>query len=467
MPQALTRALGDAWVERSRASSSKGWLLFTMCLAVLLAQVDTSVVNLAVRSIGRDLHASVAGLQWVLDGYNVAYALLLLTGGLLADLYGRRRLFLLGTAIFTGGSVLCAAAPDLGALIGGRAIAGVGAALLLPASLSIIRTEWTDEAARNRALGVWAACNGLAFVIGPIAGGTLVEMFGWRSVFLIAVPLGLLAIGFASRVVPESRDPAGRSFDAIGQIWGALAVGGLALAGIDAARDRAVAMGALLVAVVALVLFLRIERRRGAAAMVPLDLFRSRRFVGALTATTVMTFGMYGALFLVPLVLQAVGGLAARAAGLALLPMAGTFFVLSNFSGRLAERVGSRAMIGGGTATIGFGLLVIAASAAGRPLWLAEIGLVLAGLGMGLNTGPLFGVVVASVPAARSGGAASLVNVARMIGATLGVAMLGTMFAAAGTGAPGLRVAMVVGGVVQIVGAGAAWRALRDSARSC
>jgi MFS family permease len=147
--------------------------------------------------------------------------------------------------------------------------------------------------------------------------------------------------------------------------------------------------------------------------------------------------------------------------------MAASFFVLSNFSGRLAERVGSRAMIGGGTATIGIGLLVIAATAAARPLWLAEIGLVFAGLGMGLNTGPLFGVVVASVPAARSGSAASLVNVARMIGATLGVAVLGTMFAVAGTGASGLRVAMVVGGVVQIVGAGVAWRALRDSSRSC
>lgn len=465
MPQALTRALGNSWVERSSASSGKGLLLFTMCLAVLLAQVDTSVVNLAVRSIGHDLHASVAGLQWVLDGYNVAYALMLLTGGLLADLYGRRRLFLLGTATFTGGSVLCAAAPDLGVLIGGRAIAGVGAALLLPASLSIIRVEWVEEAARNRALGIWAACNGLAFVIGPIAGGALVDTLGWRSVFLIAVPLGLLAIGFASRVVPESRDPVGRRFDAKGQIWGAVAVGGLALAGIDASRDHVVAVAALIAAIIGFVLFLRIERRRGAEAMVPLDLFRSQRFNGALTATSVMTFGMYGMLFLVPLVLQAVGGLPARAAGFALLPMAVTFFVLSNLSGRLAEYVGSRAMIGSGTAVVGLGLLVIATTEASRPLWLAEIGLVLTGLGMGLNTGPLFGVAVGSVPATRSGRAASLINVARMIGATLGVAVLGAAFAIAGAGASGLRAAMALGGVVQIIGACMALRALGASSR--
>ncbi len=431
-----------------------------MCLAVLLAQVDTSVVNLAVRSIGATLDASVAGLQWVLDAYNLAYALLLLTGGLLSDLYGRRRLFLLGSAIFTGGSVICAGAPDIAVLIGGRAIAGAGAALLLPASLSIIRVEWSEERARNRALGVWGACNGLAFVVGPTVGGALVDAFGWRSVFLIAVPLGLATIGLALRAVPESRDPGGRHFDALGQLCGAVALGGLALAGIDAARDAKVAVVALLTGTVACLLFRRTERRRGAEAMVPLDLFRSRRLVGALTATSVMTFGMYGVLFLVPLVLQASGALPARTAGLALVPMAGVFFVLSNASGRIAESLGVRSMIGGGTALIGSGLLVIATTQAGEPLWLAEAGLVLTGCGMGLNTGPLFGVAVGSVPAARSGSAASLINVARMVGATLGVAVLGSAFAMAGAGAPGLRAAMLFGGTVQIVGAFAAWRAL-------
>lgn len=346
-------------------------------------------------------------------------------------------------------------------LIGGRAIAGAGAALLLPASLSIIRVEWSEERARNRALGVWGACNGLAFVVGPTVGGGLVDAFGWRSVFLIAVPLGLATIGLALRAVPELRDPGGRHLDVPGQLCGAIALGGLALAGIDAARDARVAVVALLTGTVACLLFRRTERRRGAEAMVPLDLFRSRRLVGALTATSVMTFGMYGVLFLVPLVLQASGALPARTAGLALVPMAGVFFVLSNASGRISESLGVRSMIGAGTALIGSGLLVIATTQAGEPLWLAEAGLVLTGCGMGLNTGPLFGVAVGSVPAARSGSAASLINVARMVGATLGVAVLGSAFAMAGAGAPGLRAAMLFGGTVQIVGAFAAWRALR------
>jgi MFS transporter, DHA2 family, methylenomycin A resistance protein len=459
MRQMSASALADRSAQRSGAGGPA--ILTTTCLAVLLAQVDTSVVNLALRSIAASLRASVTDLQWVLDAYNLTYAVLLLTAGLLSDLYGRRRLFIIGSAVFTGGSVICAAAPDIAVLIAGRAIAGAGAALLLPASLAIIRVEWREEQARNRALGIWAACTGLAFVIGPTVGGALVEGFGWRSVFLIAVPLGAAAIGLAALVVPESRDPAGRRFDALGQFAGATALGCLAFAAIEAAHGAVVAALAAGVAVGSLLVFLATERRRGAEAMVSLDLLGRRRFAGVLTATTTMTFGMYGVLFLVPLVWQAEGTLGAGAAGLGLLPMAGVFFLVSNFSGRLSGFAGARLMIGGGTAVIGSGLFVIGCTAAGAPLWLAQTGLVLTGLGMGLNTGPLFGVAVGLVPAARSGSAASLINVARMIGATLGVAILGTAFGWAGAGTVGLRIAMVSGGFVQIIGAALAWLALR------
>jgi MFS transporter, DHA2 family, methylenomycin A resistance protein len=456
------RDLTQRCTTQSDTRSGSAGLLMTMCLAVLLVQVDTSVVNLATRAIGEALHAGVMGLQWVLDAYNIAYAALLLTGGLLADLYGRRRLFLCGTAVFTGGSMLCAAAPNVAVLIAARAVAGAGAALLLPASLSIIRVAWSDERTRNRALGVWGACNGLAFVVGPTAGGALVDSFGWRSVFLIAIPLGLAAFGCALRVVTESRDPAGRQFDALGQIWGAVTLVAVALAGIEAGRDRTTSVVAMVAAIASLLLLLFTEQRRGSSALLPLDLFSRRRFVGVLAATATMTFGMYGVLFLVPLAWQASGALPAGGAGLALLPMAVVFFALSNYSGRLTERVGARAMIAGGTALIGLGLYVIALTTAGMPISAAETGLVLTGLGMGLNTGPLFGVAVAAVPAARSGNAASLINVARMIGATLGVAILGSAFALAGSGASGLRIAMALGGTVQLIGAGVAWLALRD-----
>jgi MFS transporter, DHA2 family, methylenomycin A resistance protein len=442
--------------QRSGAVAGKRWLLVTMCLAVLLAQIDTSVVNLAMRAIGTSLHATVTNLQWVLDGYNLTYAALLLTGGLLADLYGRRRLFLVGTAVFTGGSVLCAAAPGILPLVIGRVIAGAGAALLLPASLAIIRVEWTEERARSHALGVWAACNGLAFVIGPTVGGVLVAVLGWRSVFLIAVPIGVAAMVLAMGAVPESRDPTGRRFDAMGQVLGAAALGCLALAGISTASNSVLTAVALAAALIAWLLLLSVERRRGQTAMLPLDLFRAPRLVGALCATSAMTFGMYGVLFLVPLVWQTDDLLKASGAGIALVPMAGVFFVVSNASGRLVATIGARTLISGGTGLIGGGLLVIAGTAAGMPLWLAEAGLVLTGLGMGLNTAPLFGVAVAAVPAERSGSASSLINVARMIGATLGVAILGSAYTLAG-----LSTAMLAGGAVQLAGACVAWLALR------
>jgi EmrB/QacA subfamily drug resistance transporter len=423
----------------------------------MLAQIDTSVVNLAIHSIGVQLRATIAGLQWILDAYNLTYAILLLTGGLLADIYGRQRVFVLGAAIFAGGSVVCAAAPDIFTLVSGRAITGAGAALLLPASLAILRVEWPEQRDRNRALGVWASCNGLAFVIGPTVGGILADTFGWRSVFLIAIPFSLASIGLALRVIRESSNPTERHFDAIGQTCGAVTLGGLALSAITSAHDRLIAGIALAASAIGLVLFVLTERRHGQRAMVPIDLFHHRSFTGALTATAAMTFGMYGVLFLVPLVWQTQGSIVATASGLALVPMAGTFFVVANFSGGIAERIGARSMISAGTALIGVGMLVIAGTEAGQPFWLAETGLLLTGLGMGLNTGPLFGVIVAAVPAARSGSAASLVNVARMIGATLGVAVIGSAFNLAGAGMLGLRVAMILGGTVQIFGACVAW----------
>src|SRR5215469_9266943 len=200
-------------------------VLLAMCLGVLIAQVDTSVVNLAMQPIGVAFDASVASLQWVLDAYNLVYAALLLSGGLLADLYGRRRAFVAGAAVMVVASLVCAFAPSIGVLIAARAGAGIGAALLLPSSLAIIRVVWPDRAARNRVLGIWASCNGLAFAIGPTLGGLLIHRFGWSSVFLLAVPLAVAALVLARLAVPESADPVGRHFDLAGQSLGAAVLG--------------------------------------------------------------------------------------------------------------------------------------------------------------------------------------------------------------------------------------------------
>lgn len=426
--------------------------LATLCGAVLVAQLDTSVVNLATHPIGAYFKADVATLQWVVDAYNLVYAALLLTGGLIADLYGRRRVFIAGILVFTLASLLCALAPDMPILIGGRALAGVGAALMIPASLSLVRVIWPDPAARGHALGIWAACNGLAFVIGPTLGGVLIGWLGWRSIFLVVIPVGIASMVLALRVLPESADRRGRAFDAAGQILGATALGGAVFAAIVADGDAHAALVALGAACAAAMWFVAAERRRGAEALVPLDLFRIPAFRGAMLAAMAMTFGMYGVLFLQPLVWQSTGGLSPIGAGLALMPMALVFVLVSPWSGALSHRVGTRFMTSGGVAVIGCGLLVLAATA-GRQVGFAEIGLVMTGLGMGLATGPLLGAAVGAVPAERSGTAASLINVARMAGATMGVAILGAAFAAFHGDVAGLRVAMLLGGLVQLGGA--------------
>ncbi len=435
--------------------------LATLCMAVLIAQIDTSVVNLAVRPIGRYFHAGMGPLQWVVDGYNLVYAILLLTGGLLADLYGRRRVFMAGAAVFAVTSFLSAFAPSLPFLIAARSLAGAGAALLLPASLATVRVVWTDPVSRGRALGIWAACNGLAFVVGPALGGFLIGQFGWRSIFFVVAPVAIATLLLAPRALPESSDPEDRHFDAAGQIFGALALAGLVAAAI-AWRQTSVAVPLLAGAGLALALFVRIERRRGAAALVPLDLLRVRMFRGALTATAGMTFGMYGVTFLMPLLWIGEGALTPAAAGLALVPMALVFTLVSPLSGALTARLGQRVTAAGGVAVISCGLMEISLTASRASLSDSEIGLVLAGLGMGLATGPLMGAAVGAVSQARSGTAASLINVARMVGATLGVAILGAVFAAAGGGSAGLFWAMGLGGGVQLCAAAWAQAAMRD-----
>lgn len=454
MPDSLPRA---ETLAQNPARRSQALTLATLCMAVLIAQVDTSVVNLAVRAIAEYFKAGVDEMQWVVDSYNLAYALLLLTGGLLADLYGRRRIFMAGAAIFTLASALSALAPTLVMLICGRVLAGLGAALLLPASLAIIRVAWPDPKERGKVLGVWAACNGLAFVIGPPVGGLLISAVGWRSIFLLVVPFGLASLILAPISVPESSDPHGRRLDPGGQTLGAAAIGGLVIAAIEFQRLPLFAGGAFAAAILALLLFLRVEAAGGESSLVHLGMFKVQEFRAAIAATGAMTFGMYGVLFLLPLMWQSAGALGPVGAGTALMPMAMVFVLISPLSGALTAKLGARATTSGGVFIIGCGLIQTGLTAHTFAVGAAEVGLVVMGFGMGLATGPLMGSAVGAVPGARSGSAAALVNVARMVGATLGVAVLGTVFALAHGGAAGLRLSMLVGGGVQIAAAVLAW----------
>jgi hypothetical protein len=314
-------------------------------------------------------------------------------------------------------------------------------------------------------LGIWAGCNGLALAVGPTLGGVLIGRFGWRSIFLVVIPLGLAALALAPLSIPETSDPQDRRFDTPAQIFGALALGGLAVAAIESNRAVVVAAVALAVAALALTLFINVEAKAGASALIPLDMFRARGFRGAATATAGMTFGMYGVLFLLPLAWQSAGMLDAVGAGIPLMPMALVFVLVSPLSGSLTGKLGVHVMTGGGVAIIGCGLLAIGMTARSASISAAEVGLALTGLGMGLATGPLMDAAVGAVAAARSGTAAALINVARKAGATIGVAVLGAVFAIGHGGSEGLRLAMLLGGGVQLASAAAMWIAAKPSAR--
>ena len=424
-------------------------ILFILCLAVLIAQVDTSVVNLAVHAIGVGLHAPLPALQWVVDAYNLSYAALLMTGGTLADLLGRRRVLQSGAAVFVLGSLLAGLAPNIAALIAGRGLAGIGAALLLPASLALIRVIWADPHERAHAIGVWAGTNGAALAIGPTLGGWLIQTAGWRSVFLLIVPLGLAVLGWAPRAIPESSDAQGRRVDLPGQLFGGLALTGLAVAAIV----HRFMLPAVAASAVAALLFVHAERCTGAGAMIPLPLLRNAGLAVANGVAMAMTFGMYGVLFLLPQSWLRGGVLDATGAGLALLPMSLAFVALSHRSGPWSVRFGTRRLMAGGMTLIGAGIAVLACTHAGQRLWLAEVGLFLTGVGMALNTAPVLASAVAAAEPARAGTASAMINTARMVGATLGVGVQGSVFAASSSAGVGFSEAMLLGTSVTLGGA--------------
>jgi MFS transporter, DHA2 family, methylenomycin A resistance protein len=447
-------------ISRTRpVGANTAIVLITTSLGVLIAQIDTSVVNLALKYIGADFNAGVTALQWVVDAYNIAYASLLLTAGTLADLYGRRRIFALGIALFTLGSLICGLAPNTAVLVAGRAVAGIGAALEVPTSLAILAVAFPDSRNRTWALGLWASCNGLAFIIGPTLGGVLVDVAGWRSVFLLVIPVSVLALGLTFTSISESKEPAGRRLDPPGQGLAIAALGALAFAVIEGPRWGWMSFPSVLsfaTAILASVLFLR--RQSGVeGALVPLPIFKNRVFSASLVVAACMTFGMYAMLFLAPLYFQSARGDSALVAGLQLLPMSVAFVVVSQLSGWIANAFGPRVPMTAGMALMGVGLLMLALIPLDDSLTLIEAALLTIGCGLGLNTGPVNSVAVTNVSAARAGTASGLVNTARMVGATLGVAVLGALFAVFSRGdsgfVGGLAPAFIGGAGVELFGA--------------
>jgi DHA2 family methylenomycin A resistance protein-like MFS transporter len=445
--------------------------LIATSLGVLFAQIDTSVVNLAVKSIAADLHAGVSAMQWVIDSYNLVYASLLLSGGTLGDLYGRRRMFLLGIALFVVGTLICASAPSSDVLIAGRVISGAGAAFEVAMSLVLLTEAYPDRKERAHALGIWASCNGIAFIIGPTVGGWLVASLGWRSMFYMILPVCAVALALTFVGVRESADPQGRKLDLPGQALAIIGLAAFAFAAIEGAHwgwTSPALLTVAAIAVVALVAFVLVEERT-AGPLLPLGLLRKPVFSASLACAGLMTFGMYALLFIMPLYFQTLRGATPLIAGLELLAMSASFVVVSQLGGHLNNWIGPRVVMTAGMACMGFGALALSFIGKDTGLFVVELAMFVVGIGLGLNTAPVNGVAVASLPPARSGTASGMVNTSRMVGATLGVAILGTVFAAyAGQNPtdgpgfiPGLHAAMIGGAASELLGALVAFALIR------
>jgi EmrB/QacA subfamily drug resistance transporter len=400
-----------------------------MCFALFMAMLDNTVVNVALPSIQNHLNSGVSSLQWVISGYTLLFASLMLTGGTLGDIYGRRLAFLVGVSIFTAGSLLCGVAPAMAVLIGGRVVQGVGAALLLPGTLSIITNTFTDPRERSQAIGLWAGISGLALALGPVLGGVLVDSLGWQSVFFINVPIGMAAFLVTMRTVHESKAPEGRRLDLPGQVLAVVALGSATYALIEANNYgwRSPLIASLFaVAAVTAVLFFVVERR-SPSPLLQLGFFRDRTFSAALTVASMVSFGMFGIFFFLTLYLQSVQGYSALGMGIRGLAITIAIIVTAPLAGRLAGRIGSRLPMAAGLALNGVGLLLLTRITPTTSYSLLWWKLTLLGVGMGLVMTPMTAAVMSAVPRARAGMASAMSNASREVGGVFGIALLGAI----------------------------------------
>jgi EmrB/QacA subfamily drug resistance transporter len=411
-------------------SDSRRWLVLAICcLSLLIVGLDTTIVNVALPAIHRSFHASVAGLQWTIDAYTLVLASLVILAGSTADRVGRRRVFQIGLVGFSAGSLLCGLAPSLPLLIGARILQAIGGSMLNPVAMSIIRNVFDDPRERARAIGMWGAVFGLSMALGPVVGGTLVDSVGWRAVFFVNVPIGLLAIVLTAVWVPESRAPRARRLDPVGQL---LVIGGLAAltyAIIEGPRRgwaSAEIVGLVAASAVCIVALIAYELRRP-EPLLEVRFFRSVPFSGA-NSIAVLTFaGFGGYLFLNTLYLQDTRNLSPLRAGLYMLPMAAMLFVFAPLSGRLVARFGARpSMVIGGTAMAVAALMLTGLRPTTSPTLLFG-SYVLFGIGFGLMNPPITNTAVSGMPGAQAGVAAAIASSSRQVGMTLGVAVIGAI----------------------------------------
>lgn len=417
--------------------SSPVLTLTAALLGFALITLDASVVNVALPSIGTALGGGMSGLQWVVDAYTLSFAALMLSTGAFADRAGASRAYAIGIAVFTLASAACGLAPDLPALIGARVLQGVAAAVVLPASLSLVRQAYADPVRRARAVATWAAGGSVAVALGPVAGGALTTVWDWRGIFFINLPLGAVALVLLVRAPRSERRRA--PLDLPGQLTAVVALTAVTFAVIE---GGATGLVALLVALVAGAAFVRIELRQ-AHPVVPLGLFRSPAVSVAVAAGAACSVSFYGVIFLFSLFFQQVQGRSALYAGLMFLPMTGVIPVTNIVAGKLAARYGARLPMLAGQVLAAVGALVLLYVDAGTPPLLVGVLLVPMALGCALTVPPLTAVMMDAVPAERAGLAAGVLNAARQVSGGLGIAVFGALVSGGFTA--GLRESLGIG----------------------
>jgi DHA2 family methylenomycin A resistance protein-like MFS transporter len=409
-----------------------------MCVGYFLVLLDVTIVNVALPKIGAGIGASVSGLQWVVDGYALALAALMLAGGTVGDLSGHKRVVLSGLVVFGLGSLGCAVAPSVGVLVAARVVQGVGAALLLPGTLAIISHAYPEGPQQARAIGIWAGIGSLALPAGPLLGGALIDGFGWRTIFFINVPIVAASLVAGIAIVQESADPKGRRLDVRGVVLGVLTLLAITFAFIDAGRSGAGSPAVIAAAVAGVLLlsaFIVAERARGDDAMLPLALFRRPAFSVANGAAGTMNLGTLGTLFVLTLFLQSVQHHSPLIAGLSIVPLFAPLAVIAPFAGRLTSRIGSRLPVAVGLAVAGAGLALLATAEAGSAFSALLPVFLLWGIGLGILTPAVVAAAIAAVPGERAGLASAINNTSRQAGGAIGIAVAGAV--AGQPGSPG------------------------------
>ena len=452
------------------AEENRKWLtLASVSFGLFMIMLDNTVVNVALPSIQRDLGADLSELEWIVTGYALTFASLMLVGGKVADAYGRRRIFVLGIIVFTTASLFCGLASSSEALIAARVLQGAGAALMNPATLSIIAATFPPRE-RGTAIGIWAGTSALALAIGPLVGGLITEHAAWNWIFFINVPIGILGIGASYLFIDESRDETHASLDLPGLATSAVGLFALTYALIEAntygwSSTRIV--GAFALAAIALASFVVIEKRRR-DPMLPLDLFRSGTYTGSNLTILLVALAMFGVFFFVSLYMQNILGYSAVQAGAAFLPMTILIILVAPIAGRMSDRVGSRGLMTVGMLLVATQLILFSRLSADASFWNLLPALLIGGVGMACTMTPSAAAATRSVPVDKAGVGSAVLNCARQVGGTMGIALMGAIIAGEAGGERtveafmrGFQVALTVAAGIALVGAVVAYVLVR------